>query len=139
MKGKAGILAAVFLLFLPAALGAGTVDMQEGLWEITTTMEMPGMPGDMPPMTQTHCITKEDLQNEEKIIPRNEAGCRLTGHNITGNRVTWTVECDEGSGTGEMTFDSNSYQGTMTMMMRGEGGAQQMNMRFSGRRLGDCR
>src|SRR5574342_435362 len=104
MKGKIGILAAVLLLFLPAALGAGAVDMQEGLWEITTTMEMPGMPGGMQPMTQTHCITKDDLQSEEKVIPRNSAGCRLVDHNIAGNRVTWSVECDQGSGTGEMTF-----------------------------------
>jgi hypothetical protein len=37
--------------------------MEDGLWEITTTVDMPGMPSR--PFTHTTCLTKE------KAVPQN--------------------------------------------------------------------
>jgi Protein of unknown function (DUF3617) len=55
--------------------GRGGVDMQDGLWEITTTTEMAGMPFQIPPMTITQCITQQDLVPQDEQ-PGNE--CTLT-------------------------------------------------------------
>ncbi|MDX9709788.1 MAG: hypothetical protein RBT64_09555 [Trichloromonas sp.] len=43
------------------APAAGQVDMQDGQWEITTRVEMPGIPVQIPPMTVSQCITQKDL------------------------------------------------------------------------------
>jgi hypothetical protein len=46
-------------VWLSNALAEGP-NMKEGLWEITMTMEMPGVPVKMPPRTWTQCLTKKN-------------------------------------------------------------------------------
>jgi len=97
---------------------------------------MPGM--DMPPMTQTQCLSKEDC------IPKGSAyqgeKCKIEDINITGNTVTWSHECEsEGGkikGTGTVTYSGNSFKGTMMMLL------PHVNLNITtemdGRRIGDC-
>lgn len=130
-------------ILLSSAAWAGPSMMQPGLWEITTKMEMPGMPVAMPPTKITHCYTSQDVENTDKTIPKDQS-CKLDSHNVSGNKVTWTVSCKEKSGdmkgSGEMTYQGNSYDGMMKMTVQSKG-EQAMNMtyRYSGKRLGDCR
>ena len=63
---KSTFAALVVLLFAFSVSFAGSgPNMQEGKWEITTKVEMPGMPMNMPPMTHTQCLTKDDF------VPQN--------------------------------------------------------------------
>ncbi len=72
---KEGIMyriAAIFIIIISAVsvsyVSAG-VDMKDGKWEITTQMEMPGMPMAMPAFTHTQCMTSE--QNVPQGKDRN--------------------------------------------------------------------
>ncbi|MFH1675123.1 MAG: DUF3617 family protein [Pseudomonadota bacterium] len=117
---------------------AGSVpNMQEGMWEITSKVEMPGMPMEMPPVTYTQCLTKEDLVPQSSQ-PGQE--CKITQTKVTGNTVTWTMQCKgQGgtmTGTGSVTYSGNSFKGTIKMTMPESN--MEMTCHISGHRIGDC-
>jgi hypothetical protein len=124
-------------MLLMTVAAAERIDMNEGLWEVTTTTEMPGVPFEIPPMTFTQCITEQDLvpQNEQ---PDNE--CTLSDNRISGNTVTWSIVCrgEGGSsrGDGTITYHGDSFEGNMEMSMA-EG--MEMINHMQGRRIGACK
>jgi hypothetical protein len=88
--------ALVLLLFavLSAPVSGATSDMQPGLWEITTTVEMSGMPMPMPPQTIQHCYTKQDVAKGEGTVPQGDSrNCRIKDHKVSGNTASWTLVC----------------------------------------------
>ena len=127
------------ILFATVSIAfAGSVpNLQEGKWEITTTMEMPGMPMNMPPMKHTQCITKKDLVPKSSQ-PGQE--CTVIHNTVTGNTVTWTMQCSgqggEMKGTGNITYSGNSFKGTTKMTMPQQN--MQMASHVTGQRLGPC-
>ena len=59
MKRSLVLATFVSLIFVAAAFAAP--NYKEGLWEMTTTVNMPGMPKEMlRPMKNTICMTKEN-------------------------------------------------------------------------------
>jgi len=129
-------------LLAPHAQGA-TPNIREGQWEITMSMEVPGMPkGGMPPQVMQQCITKKDLADPRKPVPGGKAGdsrCKLTDHKMQGNTATWKVACEDGTtGVGTATYSSTSYTSTNTITSSRGGQAQTMTMHQNGRYLGAC-
>ncbi len=124
--------------FAGTAVAAGT-GMKPGLWEITTTTEMPGMPFQPPPTKVKQCYTKDDLKDQKEVLPKQEGECRITDVKESGNRVTWKVVCSGeggGKGSGEMVFKGeNEYAGSMRFDMEG----MTMTSRYAGKRIGDCK
>jgi hypothetical protein len=128
----AAVLSAVSISFA----GSGP-NMQEGLWEITTKMEMPGMPMSMPSMTHTQCITNENM------VPRGSSQqaeeCKITETKVEGDTVTWTMKCDSPEGNikaiGKITYSGDTFKGTIKMTMQGMETIQHL----SGHRIGNCR
>lgn len=130
--------ALLILSAVPAAHAAP--DMMEGMWEITTTMEIPGMPQDMaPPVTHTQCITKSNM------IPHDTEQSQdcTTNHEVNGNTVTWTMKCsgelDGVVGKGKVTYRKDRFDGEMVMTVEEGGETMQITNRMSGRRIGDCK
>jgi len=129
----------VILFTLTSVCFAGsTPDMREGKWEITTKMEMPGMPMSIPPSKHTQCLTKKDL------IPQNtQSGqeCQISQSKVTGNTVTWSIKCSgeggETKGTGTMTYSGDNFKGTMKISMPYQN--MEMTSTIDGRRIGDCK
>ena len=114
---------------------------RDGKWEVTTEMEMAGIPA-MPGRTSTHCVAKKDADDPQKAIPQGPSGrgrsnnCKVKDYKVEGNKVTWSMECDgRGVGTGEFVYSEDRYTGTMKMDM---GGGRGMTMNCSGKRIGDC-
>ena len=113
---------------------------RDGRWEVKTEMEMPGMPMKMPAMTTTQCITKEQAEDPQRSVPQGRGApnnCKVSDYKVTGNKVTWSMKCegpDAMSGTGEITYGENTYDGVMKMVREG----QTMTMKYTGKRLGDC-
>lgn len=114
-------------------------NIEAGKWEITSKIEVPGMPENMPQntFTQTQCLTKDDY------VPRgskNQSGqdCRIEDVQTSGNTVTWTMHCNSAQGQmdgeGEITYHGDTFEGTIKMMTQGGEMIQHMN----GRRIGDC-
>jgi hypothetical protein len=113
---------------------------RDGQWEVKTEMEMPGMPMKMPAMTMTQCITKEQAEDPQRSVPQGRGApnnCKVFDYKAAGNKVTWSMKCEGPeamSGTGEITYGDNSYDGVMKMERQG----QAMTMKYTAKRLGDC-
>lgn len=123
-------------LFLFLSNIAEAQNMKEGLWQITMTLEMPGMPMQMPPQTYTHCLTKKDMvpQKEE---PNQE--CRMVKRDIEGDTVTWVMECKTSEGTavfnGKVTYKGDSFEGIIKMKQSG----MEMTQNLKGKWIGECK
>jgi hypothetical protein len=114
--------------------GSG-VDLNEGMWEITTKVKMQGM--EIPPQTFSQCITKKDMvpQNNNPSQPGN---CTVSDVQTSGNTVSWTVVCKteggEMKGKGKITYQGDSFMGESTSEMMGMVIVTEM----SGKRTGPC-
>ena len=103
-------------------------------WEITTKMEMPGMPMAMPARTNRVCVAKDP--KDDAFVPKQE-DCRVVDSRRSANKFTFTMECagtEPSTTQGEITFGSGQYDGRMQMTLKRSNDT--MNMSFSGKRLG---
>src|SRR5512144_393112 len=114
-------IAAVVAILSLAALGAGLAAAQAGkadpqgkdeLWDVTSKMEMAGMPFAMPGQTRRVCAAKG---NDAGTIPRNE-GCTVVEAKRVGNKLNYRMSCKGGqndyTATGETTWSGNGYEGS---------------------------
>ena len=111
---------------------------KDDLWEVTSKMEMPGMPMAMPAQTHRLCVAKGGKDDE--YIPKRE-GCRVQDSKRVGNKVTYKMVCtgkDTMTVAGETTFAGNSYDGRMVMSGKMDGQQMEMTQTYSGKRVGDC-
>jgi hypothetical protein len=127
-------------LAMPAA--ADPSKMQPGLWEITSEVDMPGMPMKLPPQTMQHCYTAADLEQGKNAVPQSQqSNCKVTDYKIDGNTATWEMECTGPTpmhGTGTMTTDATSYSGSMHSVMQGPNGNTEMTTHWHAKRIGAC-
>ena len=117
----------------PAA--AKGVNMKEGKWEITSTVEMKGMPaGMMKPQTFTTCLKQTDY------VPKNadQKDCTMKDVTVSGNTVTWEAVCKDSSGKGQITYAGDTYDGNMEMTMKEGGKDMNMKMTMKGKHIGPC-
>jgi hypothetical protein len=138
MLRKILVISVVLLASLSISIAGSGPNMQEGKWEVTTRMEMPGMSISMPEVTSTQCLTKKDF------VPRgSQQGqeCKITETKVDGNTVTWAVKCSgqggEVTGTGKMTYSGSSFKGTIEMTMVQSN--TKMISHINGHRIGDCK
>lgn len=129
-----GLFVGLLWLLSSPALAADT--MKPGLWEITSSMEMPGMPFQPPPQSVRHCYTPQEAR--EQPVPK-DAQCRVTDLKTSGNKVSWKVACTgemAGQGEGQITYQGDSaYEGWTKMQTQG----MNMTMKYKAKRLGDCK
>ena len=132
----------LLLVLLPApAFAAG--GMQPGLWEVTTRMEMTGMPMQMPAQTVRHCYTRQDVEKGERTVPQSDdKNCKIKDYKLRGNTASWSIVCTGQhamSGTGTMTTSATSFSGKSTFKMRGNGDNIDAVSHMTGKRIGDCK
>lgn len=115
---------------------ADTPNVKEGKWEITTTMEMPGMPMQMPPMVTTQCITKKDFIPESN--PQPNADCTPLKMKVNGNTAKWSIKCktDDGvmTGSGKVTYSGSTFAGEMKINQ----GGMTVTSKMKGKYIGKC-
>lgn len=142
MKGfMVSVVAAVTFAFLLSGSALGALNMEDGTWEITMKMEMPGMPAEMPPVTFSQCLTKKDSIPQKK--DRNE-DCKIISSSVEGNTVTWVAQCriKEGTvdSTGKITYKGNGFDGVIKAVMNTKNtGKMEINQRMTGKRTGPCK
>jgi hypothetical protein len=133
---KKAIVAALCMMAVPAVSLAAD-GIRDGQWEMTTQMEMPGMPVKMKPAVMRHCYSKNDVLDQKKIISRDK-NCTITDMKKTGNKMIWAMKCtgqNAGTMNGETVFTPDSYTSTMHMKTQG----RKVTMKVKGKRLGDCK
>jgi hypothetical protein len=114
-----------------ATVAVAYAQTQKGdLWDITSQMEMPGMPMAMPASTQRVCAGKEQPPFQAR------ENCQMTEQQKLTNGWRWKMTCNDGStADGNMTYQGmEAWNGMMNMKMK-EGA---MTMKLAGKRVGEC-
>ena len=124
------------LIFVVAAFAAP--NYQEGLWEMTTTMNMPGMPKEMMrPMKNTVCMTKQNAVPQPQ--QKGEQQCKMTNQRTVGNKVFWTMTCKNGTvSNGEIAYSKTTFDGSQTTTTSQGGKQTTVKSTMSGKYLGPC-
>lgn len=129
---------AVMLSTLAGLSSAAVFAAPGEYWEVTTKMEMPGMPFAMPPTTQKVCIPKGGENDPARTS--GDKDCKMTDIKTVGNKTTWKMRCDRDgevmTGSGEQTVTAKGYQGKMRFSGKSGGENVDMTTAFSGKRLG---
>jgi hypothetical protein len=144
MKRTVFVIAAIFAVFalMPGNAFSAAPNMKDGQWEITTQMEMKGMPANMSrPITYTRCMTRDNAVPQQR---EKNKDCVIKDQKVSGNTVSWQMVCKNKDGsvmesTGNITYRGDKFDGTMKATMTGkENGNMVVNYKMNGRRLGAC-
>ncbi len=123
-----------FMILCTTVYAGSELNMEEGMWEITSLVKMQGMT--MPPMTFSQCITKDNA------VPQNSStgqdNCKVSEMKTVGSTVSWTVICSGQAGNtkgkGTIAYLGDRFEGKMTTEHMGMVMVTEMN----GRRTGSC-
>lgn len=129
------LITTVLLVCCSTSIFASSIDLKEGMWQITTTMEIPGMPHKMPGTSFTQCLTQKDI-----MPPVNQDDhCQIQDQSISGNTVNYKMVCNQDgettSGTGSFSYNND----TMTGRMEVDAGGMKIITSYSGTWVGPCR
>jgi len=147
-------------LILWAADDIAPLNVREGLWEVTVTRSMTGMPATptIPPETlakmppeqrarveammkggastdvRKECVTKEKLE-KHTAFSNNRGDCTRTVVSSTGRKMEMKFHCEEKQSSSDGTFvmealGSDNVKGTMHMVSNTSGG-HTMTMDFT--------
>ncbi len=130
----------IVALLLRAAPAMAETNIQEGLWEITIRMEVPGLPSNPAPVASAHCL-KDGSQVPQLL--QKDSSCRITETKTAGDSVSWKMKCEAGEGSidgsGSMTYRGGRFDGIISLaMQRPDAGPLKIIQHVSGRRVGDC-
>ena len=135
MFKKGWLILGMLLIFVSVSF-AGSL-LKEGLWEITSKMEIRGMPVPMPPITYKQC-----MMNQNPVPNQSQPGqeCHMKNIKTKGNTVSWEMVCGSQQGevksSGKITYKGDRFNGVVMMDMPGQG---EMKMTMTGRRIGKCK
>ena len=135
------VISSVVFIFLCAGFVSADPDVKEGKWEITTKVEMSGMPGGIPPQTMTQCITKKNMVTEPE---QKNPNCKMVNSNVSGDTVSWAMTCKEKDRDMEskdlITYKGEKFSGVINSMMTQKGQQSvKMTAQMTGRRIGECK
>lgn len=129
------------MLALCACLaGFGGTAVADDKWEVTTSMEMAGMPFQVPAQKQVLCLAPGE-ETSEKIVPADK-NCKVKSFSTTGSTSRFRIECappQQMTGEGEITrLGKDAYKGEMRARGNMQGEAFDMTVRYAGRKIGSC-
>jgi hypothetical protein len=134
--------------------GGGAVSLQPGEWEMTMELlniDAPGMPPQVVAAMKQQtakssrtCISPEEAKGPKPgdLTGQGRGNCKNEGYVWEGGRIAGTTVCT-GEGTKSTAVLDGSYTPqSMTLSMKNTteaaGNKMVMDMRMSGRRVGDC-
>lgn len=127
------------LAALAANLVPAVAEAADEKWEITTRMDITGLPMRMPATTVIVCTPPGEM-NEERMLEQD--GCTLGRVTKTGNTTRFAIQCTEPqamTGTGEITRRSaDAWEGQFTASGKVAGKTVEMKAALSSVRRGDC-
>ncbi|TAJ82612.1 MAG: DUF3617 family protein [Gallionellaceae bacterium] len=104
-------------------------------WEITYKSDMPAMPDTV----TTACLPKDAEKNPGQLMKQN-GSCEISDMKSSGNKTTWKMRCNTGSeestGSGEVTYKKDSFQGVIRLSGKSQGQPLDMTENYRGKRIG---
>lgn len=129
------------VLAASSAAWAKGIPIEPGLWEMTSTMNMPMLP--QPRVTTvSECIEDSVLSMDDVGKEGMDPNCTFEMTQVDGSTMKWEVDCPVEGGTshGEWqatsTGDSVTGDGQITMSFQGQ--TMTMTMSWDGKRTGAC-
>lgn len=121
----------------------GKSKIHAGKWHTSVKTEIPGAPFTPPPIDMDRCVTSDEASDPQKLVKKQQDDCESTAFKMDGSHVTYTVTCHKHggtqTGTGELTFATDSYSGTMTLEMNDpRRGPMKIVQHIQANRTGDC-
>ena len=140
MKGKYIYLALLFSLVSSPVIAEG-IPIEPGLWEMTSTMNIPMLP--QPRVsTEMECIEESELSPEAMTEENMDTSCTFDTRVVDGNTMKWSMDCDSEGGAShgdwEVTSHGDSLTGEGTITVDMQGRDMVMTMKWDGKRVGDC-
>jgi len=121
------------------AIPSWALDFEPGRYEITSKIDMPGMPGAIPPQTIIQCMTDQDPVPNSS--PENR-DCKITNMQKTKTTVSWEMECiqqgQKMTSVGQMTYNGDTFKGTIQTNLGPNAGNMKMTAVITGKRLSNC-
>jgi len=132
---------AVGLLSAGIAAGADGIPVDPGLWEMTSTVQMPMLP--QPQVNTTkQCIEKSVVSLKDMQASDMDPNCTFESEQIDDQTVKWIFDCPMEGGTSRGEWQATSHgdriEGGGTIDMNMQGQAMQMTMSWVGKRVGAC-
>lgn len=130
------VLLAIALAALPAS-----AQMLPGQWSLAMTMEVNGRKQAFPAVSE--CITRADIDDPVRTLPRPEGKCTLSNVDRTAGRATYDLACINGTlqsqGRADIRIEPERYYGNVSMAMTDKGApAQMVLISVVARRAGEC-
>jgi hypothetical protein len=106
------------------------------LWEVTSQMNIPGMPAGMAGMAQAQRVCQGKDPGADATKRPDMKDCKVLDLKQTATRMTMAMSCPRGPVVIDHTFNAarTEYKGTVKMT----DGRQEMVLNTTGRKLGTC-
>jgi hypothetical protein len=131
-------IAMVAALACAALSGVAQAQQTGELWEMTSSMSMPGMPAGMIP-AQTQQVCQGQNFDRTPGQERDRSKCTISNMKRSPTRITYDIKCDGNpptTGSADYQFEANRTRMKGTMRMVTKDG--EMTMQMSGRKVGAC-
>ncbi len=104
-------------------------------WEVTSKSDMAAMPASV----TTVCQPKDAAKNPEQFMKQG-GNCEISDMKSSGNKASWKMRCntddEELSGSGEVTYKTDSFQGVIRLSGKSQGHPVNMTANYRGKRIG---
>ncbi|HEY6281961.1 MAG TPA: DUF3617 family protein [Burkholderiales bacterium] len=142
MKNSSLVYLLPILALASSPVAADVPTMQEGMWEITTKVDVSGLPEGVPEHTVQQCLTEKDFEEGKMHQSENQNyKCAVKDYKVVGNKASWSIDCsgdNPTTGSGSVTYSGTSFAGVSKMKMGKQGEEMEMTQTFSGKRIGAC-
>jgi Protein of unknown function (DUF3617) len=137
MKAELGSAVILALALSWSLLAQASSPMREGMWEVNSKLNIPGM-GDGVPMKHQQCVTAAMIKDPQSAIPKMDNDCKVSNYKLADNVATYTLTCTSPAeivGNGEIRYSGpDAYTGTLTL--GGQGASFVLS--YEAKRIGDC-
>ncbi|WP_168194258.1 DUF3617 family protein [Thermodesulfobacterium sp. TA1] len=114
------------------------IDLKEGKWEITVSMESSSYPGKLPNQVYTQCITKDEaIPIQGQAMSSSNQNCVYKQKEVKGNSISWIMECKEEGETivnqGSMVYKGDQFDGRVIVKSKDTEFVQTMQGKWVGK------
>ena len=137
---RASIILGILFLTAPVIRADG-IPVEPGLWEMSSTMNMPMLP--QPRVTTTtECMKESEISMDDMGGEDMDPNCQFEMAQVDENTMKWSFDCPVDGGTShgewEATSSGDSVTGNGVITMSFQGQTMEMTMSWQGKRIGDC-
>jgi hypothetical protein len=133
----------ILVLLLSGAALAQTADaVKEGLWEISIRSDMAGQSVTQAPIVVRQCITQTTARELMNQLAGATGSCQVSNLTQSGATSRWNMSCTgqvEVTGTGELTMQSDGFNGGMSLLVTMGGQTVPLNQSFEAHWTGPCK